>query len=233
MNEMSKPYTILFVEDEDAIRKNYVQYLKMFYKDVYEADNGECGYKMYRDKKPNIIILDINLPKMSGLEMLSKIRENDYSTKVIMLTAHSNVEFLLEASQLKLTKYLVKPISKDELDSALSLAIDELNKFEILSKKIVTLKNNCMWRYDTNDLICNDYVVKLTEKERNILELFFQNPNKVFSYDDIIYEAWDDPQSDLDTIKAAIKTAMKNLRKKLPENTIVNIYGVGYKIEVT
>ncbi|MGB5793051.1 response regulator transcription factor [Poseidonibacter sp.] len=121
------PYKILFVEDEEATRKNYVTYLKMLFSEVYEAKDGEIAYQLYKEKKPDILILDVNIPKLNGLELLEKIRENDYTTKAIMCTAHSDQNFLLQAVSLQLTKYLVKPVSRQELKEALDLAISELN----------------------------------------------------------------------------------------------------------
>jgi len=122
------PFKILFVEDEKAIRDNYIQYLKIFFSEVYEAEDGDKAYQIYNEKKPDIIILDINIPKLNGLDLLKKIRENDYITKVIMLTAHTDKKFLLDASSLQLTRYLVKPVSRKNLKEALEHSIEELQK---------------------------------------------------------------------------------------------------------
>lgn len=227
----TKPFTILFVEDEKAIRENYVKYLELFYKHVYEADNGEDGYKIYKEKKPDILIVDIHLPKMSGLEMLQKIRQNDHATKAIMLTAHSNLNYLLQATELKLTKYLVKPVSKDELEEALSQAENEISHFNVIPKKIVILKDNYKWDIELKELYHDGIEVKLTPKERELLDLFFLNTKHIFSYDELIYILWSDSDEDIESIKTAIKTTIKNVRKKLPLNTIVNVYGSGYRIE--
>ena len=113
--ENSYPYKILFVEDDQVIRENYVTYLKMFFSEVFEAEDGEKAYELYKLKKPDIMIIDINIPKLNGLDLLERIRENDYSTKAIMLTAHSDKSFLLKAVGLKLTRYLVKPVSRKDL----------------------------------------------------------------------------------------------------------------------
>ena len=117
--ENSYPYKILFVEDDQVIRENYVTYLKMFFSEVFEAEDGEKAYELYKLKKPDIMIIDINIPKLNGLDLLERIRENDYSTKAIMLTAHSDKSFLLKAVGLKLTRYLVKPVSRKDLKEAL------------------------------------------------------------------------------------------------------------------
>ena len=228
MNENMKPFSILFIEDEREIRENYVSTLRRYFKSVYEADNGEDGYKVYKDKKPEILIIDINMPKMNGLDMLRKVREDDHTTKVIMLTAHSDVSYLLDAMDLKLTKYLVKPITRAELNDALSLVISEIERFDVSSRDILHLKENFIWNYNTEELSSDSKIISLTQKERQILEYLFNNVNKIVTFDELILYVWDSFETDkLNTLK----TTIMNLRKKLPKNTIQNIYGIGYKIE--
>ena len=152
MKDNVSRYAILFVEDEVDIRKNYVTYLKMFFKDVYEASDGKEGYEVYKEKKPDILILDINMPKLSGLELLKKIRQDDSKTKAIMLTAHSDANLLLEAVELKLTKYLIKPISRDELKESLNLVVSELDNYFNENNKILQLKDGCCWDKDLEEL---------------------------------------------------------------------------------
>ncbi|MCD6174106.1 MAG: response regulator transcription factor [Sulfurimonas sp.] len=226
MDNKSKPYSILFVEDEKEIRDNYIKYLKRHFLNVYEAVDGEDGYQIYKNKKPDIMIVDINLPKLNGLDLVKRIRENDQNTKVIMLTAYSNTNYLLEAIELKLVKYLIKPISRDELREALDLAVLEFSKFDIKSKKVLNLEDGFVWNYVSEEMLHNDMEVLFTNKEKQILKLLLLNPNIVFSYDEIIAEVWENLEDDkLDPLK----TMIKNIRKKLPKDTIKNIFGVGYK----
>ena len=228
MNKDEKTiYDILFVEDEDAIRNNYIRYLKRYFTNVYEAKDGEEAYHIYKEKKPHILIVDINIPKLNGLDLLEKIRKKDHTTKAIMLTAHSDTNYLLQAAGLKLTKYLIKPISREELKGALNLVIEELSIFTTLPKKTVQIDMQTYWDYDTTELISNKISVLLTNKERKILTCLFSNLNNTSTYDDLIVEVWYSYEEDKIN---ALKTIIKNLRKKLPKNTIKNIYGLGYKI---
>ncbi|WP_428025143.1 response regulator transcription factor [Arcobacter sp.] len=229
MSNEQKPYSILFIEDEDDIRKKYITYFQKWFKEVYEAKDGEEAYKIYKEKKPHILIIDINLPKLNGLELLKKIREKDHTTKAIMLTAHSDTHYLLSATELKLTKYLVKPITRVELKEALNLAMEELDNFNITSKRIVNLKDNYYWNVETSELYNNNQLISLTNNETKIAEILFSNINQTITYDNIILYVWEDnfERNFLDTLKSTIK----NLRKKLPENSIKNIFGLGYRIE--
>ncbi|BAK73599.1 MAG: response regulator transcription factor [Arcobacter sp.] len=221
------PYKILFVEDEKAIRENYVTYLKMFFSEVFEAEDGEKAYELYKSKKPDIMIVDINIPKMNGLELLEKIRENDYSTKAIMLTAHSDKSFLLKAVTLKLTKYLVKPISRKEINEALELTISELLKYDVSPIQKINLSLEYSWNVQLKELKHHNNVIELTNKERNFLGLLFSHKNRVFTYEEIFEHVWGYDESI--TING-LKNMVKRLRKKLPENTILNIFNEGYKI---
>lgn len=222
------PYKILFVEDEQLIRENYVTYLKMFFSEVYEAEDGEKAYDIYKQKKPDIMIVDINIPKLSGLELLRKIRENDYNTKAIVLTAHTDKTFLLEATSLKLTRYLVKPVSRKDLKEALKDTIDELLKYNILPIQKINLTDDYSWDFQLNELKHHNKNVELTNKEKIFLKLLFSHKNRVFTYDEIFEYIWQYEDSiSID----GLKNMVKRLRKKLPENTILNVFNEGYKVD--
>lgn len=222
------PYKILFVEDEQLIRENYVTYLKMFFSEVYEAEDGEKAYDIYKQKKPDIMIVDINIPKLSGLELLRKIRENDYNTKAIVLTAHTDKTFLLEATSLKLTRYLVKPVSRKDLKEALKDTIDELLKYNILPIQKINLTGDYSWDFQLNELKHHNKNVELTNKEKIFLKLLFSHKNRVFTYDEIFEYIWQYEDSiSID----GLKNMVKRLRKKLPENTILNVFNEGYKVD--
>ncbi len=231
MSSEKSPYSILFVEDEEDIRKKYIMYIQKQFEEVYEAKDGEEAYKIEKTKKPSIMIIDINLPKLNGLELLKKIRENDHTTKAIMLTAYSDTQYLLSAAELKLTKYLVKPINRAELKEALNLVVEELEKFNTVSKKILNLNENYYWDLDKSELYQNQQLLPLTKNETKIAEMLFQNINKTMNYDQIIYYVWEDSFADIDFIKS-LKATINNLRKKLPIDTIKNVFGIGYRIDL-
>ena len=85
-----KNISILCVEDENGIREAVVNTLKYYFKDVYEASDGNEGFELYEYYKPKIVLTDIQMKNSNGVELVRKIRENDLDTMIIMLTAHSN-----------------------------------------------------------------------------------------------------------------------------------------------
>ena len=175
------------------------------------------------------MIVDINLPGMSGVELVHKIREDDHSTKIIMLTAQSDVKTLLEATEMKLTKYLIKPVSRSEFQNALDTALKEIIMFSVVNKKMVKLSGEYSWDNETNELKYGEETIPLTNKESLFMEFIFTNPQKIHKYQDIILHVWPDTYEDK---TSALKTMVKNVRRKLPQECIKNIFGIGYKVQI-
>jgi len=112
---------ILFVDDEKDTTDKYAKHLKRKYTNVYTSYDGLDAYKIYKEISPDVLVLDIYLPTMDGIDILRCIRKNDLNTKIIMITAHSEDRFKTKAVELGVNKYLVKPVLRSELKEALSL----------------------------------------------------------------------------------------------------------------
>lgn len=124
--------TVLFVDDEEGVRDSFETLLSMWCKKAYSASDGEKGFEIYQSHQPDIIITDIKMPKSTGLEMISKIREENQEIPIFISTAFENSEYLHEAINLKVSGYLVKPISKKDLKSQISTAAKNIvNEKEI------------------------------------------------------------------------------------------------------
>ena len=228
MNSSKYGYSVLFVEDEVALRKGYVVLLEMMFETVYEAADGVEAYNIYKEKKPDILIVDINIPKMNGLELLEKIREHDHTSKAIVLTAHKDKDFLLKAASLKLTNYLIKPITRKALQDSLNKVMDELRKYKTTALKNKIFKDGYLWDYDREELARNGKIIHFTKKEKMIFMLFMANLNSILPNEKIIYSLWDEY---LDSHEDSLKTILTKLRRKLPEGMIKNIHSLGYKID--
>lgn len=134
-----KDLTILIVEDEEDARAALSSMAELDFKYVYTAENGCAGLDMYQKYKPDIILTDIQMPCMSGLEMLDEIRKNSADVLAIFISAHSDVQTLLQAIDLKINAYIVKPfLYKDvlaKIDDNLSLTLLEGKLHKNLSKR--------------------------------------------------------------------------------------------------
>lgn len=162
LKEKLKTLTLLYVEDEEGIRENITDSLKYYLKDVYEASNGEEGYLIYKEKSPDIILSDIHMPILNGIEFVKKIRMENRTIPVVMITAHTDKEYLLQAVELHMEKYLVKPIELDILFEVLSQCV---NMLEI--NKIIILKSdeNYSYDFDKKELFYKEEAVVLNKKE--------------------------------------------------------------------
>lgn len=218
---------LLYADDDKELRESMKNLLEDEVSELYIANNGEDAYTIYKEKQPDILLLDINMPLINGLEVVKKIRQTDHNTRIILLTAHSGVEYLLPATELKLTKYLIKPFIGDQLFDALEIAATELESFQVITCKDLKLEDDFSWNFQQQTLYCKNEEIKLTPKEKKILHILFSNLNIVITYDKLLMDVWNDyEQSNIDTLK----TMIKNIRKKLPKNTIQNIYGTGFKV---
>ena len=220
-------YRILIVEDEPISLEMLSKTLKEDY-NVLTADNGKKGFELYKKFNPHIIISDLNMPIMNGIELIQKIRELDQNSKIIITTFKDDVQTLLQATELKLFKYLIKPIDFTALKNIIEESIEELNRFNTVELNIINISPTLIWKTSEFELFSNNQIVKLTPKEKKVLNLLLQKPNQVFTYNEIIYEVWEKNNEAGD--RKTLKTMITGLRKKIKDVEINNVYGYGYKI---
>ncbi len=224
-SEMIEDISILIVEDEAELREYLKEYLEIFFKKVYVAKCGEEGYKKYLDKRVDIIISDINMPNLDGLSMIKRIRDKDKETEIIIMSAHSEREKLLQAIELGLITYLIKPINSQKLKDVLLDTVEKLRS----SKKRIYLSGDIFWDKTTSTLWSENKQITLKEKEQLLFKLLCSESSHAFTSKDIfsyLYAA----QGDREFSEYSITSFIKRLRAKLPTNLIQNEYGSGYKI---
>lgn len=113
--------SVLYVEDQLDIQEEFVDILELYVDEIHTASNGQEGLDQFQKSLPDIIITDIQMPLMSGLEMVKKIREIDQEIPIIITSAFEDSEYLLEAIGLGVEYYLLKPVMLDRLESRLNL----------------------------------------------------------------------------------------------------------------
>lgn len=214
---------ILYVEDDDIARENGVEYLENYFKNIYEASNAIIALKLYKEHHPDIIITDIQMPKLNGLDFVKQIRVKDKKTQVIIITAYSDTEYLLKAVELKLVKYLIKPVKEKDFDDALNLCVQSINEE---TSNIVNLSSNTYFDIYNQTLLMDNKIVKLRTKEIELFTLLLKNKNRYVTYNEIENIVWQDSVM----TKDALKTLIKNLKFKLPKDLIFNLTGTGYKL---
>lgn len=222
-----KNIKVLYVEDDEIARENGIEYLENYFDTIYDASNGLEALALYDKYKPDIIITDIEMPKLNGLEFVQRIREKDDTTQIIITTAYSHKEYLFRAIELKLIKYLVKPINEKEFDEAIKLCIDNINH-DVKTSNIITISDDTVFDTYNKTLVKDGELVKLRTKELDLLSLLIKNKTRFVTYIEMENEIW------IDSVmtKDALKTVIKNLKSKLPQESISNLSGTGYKIEL-
>jgi len=212
---------ILYIDDEDSVRKSAIDLLEFYFDNIYQAHDGLSGIEMYKTHKPDIIITDIHMPNLNGLEMVRKIRVEDKETKIIVMTAFLKTPYLLEAMDLGLIKYLVKPVMENELLLTLKSCITDVNE----KKNVFNLGSG--FKFDTlnNNLFLYTEQVYLSKKEHAFLKMLIINHDRVVTYNELSSCVWDGVMSE-----DAIRSIVKDIRKKITKQVIKNVSCIGYKI---
>lgn len=216
-------FTLLYAEDEAGIQNNIHEILDCMFKEIYLAKDGEEAYKIYLEKKPDLIITDIKMPKMTGLELIKKIRETNPKVRVIITSAHTDLNYLLDATELHLVKYIVKPITEEKLTTALTAFIDSYENSTVYN--LIP-----SWIYDESKALVKgpDEEFILTKKENMFLKMLIIK-GRIITYSEIENILWEETSI---MTQNALRLFIKNLRKKLPKDILKNVQGTGYRLNV-
>jgi len=222
-----KEKSILYIEDEDNIRTTLTSTLKLMCKQVFPFSCAKQALNNFSTIKPDIILSDVSLGEMSGIEFVQEIRKFNIKIPIIILSAHTSTNFLLEASKLKLVEYLIKPITFSELENSLYSAVDEI---QIHSSEFYYINEDI--KYDTSHKILyhNNTIKKLSTNETNLIELFIKNKDRTVSTEEIKNWIWSDAYYATDT---ALKSLLHKIRQKIGKDSIKNVSGIGYYLNKT
>jgi len=168
---IDKNIKILYVEDDDIARENGVEYLENYFENIYEASDALTALKLYEKHQPDIIITDIQMPKLNGLEFVQRIRKTDSKTQVIVISAFSDKDYLLKAIELQLVKYLIKPIKEDELKKALISCMESIKSD---TSNIIALNSEYTFDMFNHTLVNDGGMIKLRTKELDFLVLLLK-----------------------------------------------------------
>jgi len=221
-NKFLKTLHILLVEDE----KKLSQLLKNAIGDEFFmfsiAHDGQEGLELFKKISPDIIITDINMPKMSGLEMAKEIKRVDSSVPIIILSAFSETEKLLNAIDVGVVKYLIKPFDPDELLEYIASLEEHFGTREI------QLHDAYIYNKAKKTLYKNRRYIALSKKERLFLELLLEYYEKeVYVVSDVVIKKhlWREEVSD-----ERLRTFIRRFRAKTSKELIKNIKTEGYQV---
>lgn len=219
---------LLIVEDEKELLESVAEGLRLSGYAVDTARDGAEAEDLFWSETYDLIVLDINLPKIDGFTLLKEIREEDKQVNVIMLTARTQVADRVKGLDLGANDYLIKPFHFDELEARIRSL---LRRKQVVEDKVITYKN-LSFDTGTKILTVNGDVIKLTAKELGIFEYLILNQGRTISAEELMEHVWDMNVSD---VSNAVRVHMSALRRKikeaLGENIIRNEIGRGYVID--
>jgi len=226
--EKLKNYTVLYVEDDLDTRRVYSDYFKTLFKSVYLASNGLEALELYQKFSPDILFLDIDMPKLDGLTLLEKLRKQGSQVPVVILSGVLDKDQLIRAIPLEISAYVKKPFSRVEFNNALEKV---LNKLELPTNQIkrTILSNNILYDYQTKSLHYKDSMIALTKNEAILMQILILNKDRYLSISEIV----DYFHADYNLYKItedSARSTLKRIRQKTPKEIIENRHGLGYKI---
>ena len=221
-NKFLKSLKVILVEDEvklslllkDAIGESFHSFLL--------AKDGNEGLQIYKKVLPDIVITDIMMPNKTGLEMAKEIKTINPNSKIIILSAFSDVKKLLDAIDIGVVKYFIKPFDPDEV-LAYILSLEEA-----IGNKLINLQDGFVFNKTTKSLYKNNRYVALSKKEVLFLEALiknYENEKTVLEYEDIKQMIWNETASD-----ERLRTFIRRLREKTSKELLINVKGRGYQI---
>lgn len=216
-----KELKILFVEDEVNISKLLKDALADYFYSFTVASDGLEGLEKFKNINPDIVITDIMMPNLDGLEMTKEIRTINEDIPIIVLSAFSDKEKLLKAIDIGITKYFIKPFDPEEVLEYLIFIANKLNK-----NRIVCLNEDFSFDTNTNNLFENEKLVNITKREKKFISLLLSDRNNITSTNSIKSTLWDEEN----ITDERLRTFVKRFRAKTNKELIKNISGQGYII---
>jgi len=218
MYSILKDKNVLYIEDELDVLENISQVLSKFFNQIYQAPSAEYGLEIFETYPIDLMIVDIELPKMSGIEFIKKVRQVNKDIPIVIISAYTKTDYLLESIELKLEQYIVKPFTSQKIHKLL----EYLSKLFLEENSVEIVPNVWLHRH-SKTVSYNQEVHHLSKREFDILNILYRKHN--ITYDEIS-ELWEDDVPS----QNAIRSCIKHLRKKLPDGLIQNHSGVGYTL---
>ncbi|MCC5914430.1 MAG: response regulator transcription factor [Balneolaceae bacterium] len=228
-----KPHTILVVEDNPDLLNLLTINLKDEGYSVLEANNGKVAFDIYQSHNPELVILDIMLPVMDGFEVCKSIRKDDKMTPILMLTAKAEEVDKVLGLELGADDYMTKPFSIREFLARVKAMFRRVDagKSEQESSTEILQFDGLSVDTSKRKVTLDGKAIELTSKEYDLLILFFRNPGKAYSREELLNIVWG---YNYDGYSHTVNSHINRLRNKIEEDPsephyIRTVWGVGYR----
>ena len=232
---MASAQKILVIEDEPDIRK-LVQYnLTQEHFNVVEAEDGEQALSLLQREKPNLVILDLMLPGLSGLELCKMLRQRSDTSRlpILMLTAKAGETDRIVGLEMGADDYLAKPFSPREMVARVRAILRRAESKPALETAVSYEKGPLKIDFSTYEVFVRGKPVKLTLKEFELLRFLVQNPSRVLNRDQLLDRVWG---GETFVTPRTVDVHIRRLRKAIEKDDrkpkwILTVRGVGYKLD--
>lgn len=218
---------VLVVDDEEAVCDIIVDALHLAEYRTLRAEDGATALTLMREQRPDLVILDVNMPRMTGFEVLERMRQVGILTPAILLTARHSREDTVTGFRLGADDYVKKPFGLEELLLRVSAV---LRRTSGADEESVLQCGKVVMNLDVHQVTLGDDPVELSPTEFRLLRYLMENKNHVLSKQQILDAVWG---IDFDSNTTVVETFVSYLRKKLThedEQVLVTVRGVGFKI---
>jgi two-component system response regulator ResD len=221
---------VLVVDDEFEMRRLIRIYLSEYY-DVVEAESGMEAIEKLKSDDIKLILLDVMMPEMNGWEVCEKIREIDFSTPILMLTARSDVNDKVHGLTIGADDYLAKPFDPTELLARIHALLRRSAKNQQIDHDEFLIFSNLRIGIEGRQVLVGAEEVLLTPKEFDLLFTLANNTKRVYTRELLLDQIWTlDDILDVRTVDTHIKNIREKLKKAgLDFNPVKTVWGVGYK----
>ena len=221
-----KDFDVAYIDDDKINTERSKKLFDNFFRKVYIYNCPKEFLESIKIKNYDLILSDICMPEYTGIELVKIIRNSNKKVPIVLLTAFSNEEYLLESVNLNIQSYIIKPLNFDKLTRAFENILDFLEITNTLSYQI----EDFLFDRNTFQLTKNGREILLNKKERGLLQLLILNASKAVSYEEIENKIWSSNHEIM--TPNALRTVMKTLRKKLDNTSLIkNISGYGYILD--
>ncbi|MCR1935212.1 response regulator transcription factor [Clostridium tepidum] len=225
---------ILIVEDESSIREFIKVNLKMNSFDVIEAETGEEGIEKAREHRPEVVVLDIMLPGIDGLEVCKVLRQDFPNMGIIMLTAKSQDTDKVLGLEYGADDYIIKPFNPLELTLRIKAILRRVNAVNKINDNILTGGPFKIDLY-SKKIYKNEKEIDITPTEYLLMKIFIENPGKAFNRDELLDLVWGyDFMGDSKIVDVNVRRLRSKIEEKPYEPKFIKtVWGTGYRWQNT
>jgi DNA-binding response OmpR family regulator len=232
---------ILVVDDEPVARQSLSDILKLEGYQVVAAPNGQAAVEHVRTHSVDLMIVDLKMPGMDGLEVVQVVNQLSAETEVILLTAHGSIETAVQALRLRIHDYLLKPASPAQVLASVKKGLSRRAKSRVASveaeggQELFNLKDGTMVDLSRRQIKHKNRIEHLTPAEGRLLRILMENPGKVFSHRELVLlvQGYDTSQQEAPEILRPLVSRLRHKLEKFPSlsDQVVSVRGTGYLYE--